>query len=297
MKVVVFGGAGFIGSHVSDMLTQSGHKVTVFDTKTSPYLNGDQEMVIGDILDADAVLKSTKGVDAVYHFAGVADIEVAKDNPHKTINTNVIGTLNILEACRQNKVKRFVFASTFYVYSQAGSFYRVSKQACELMIECYHQQYDLDFTVLRYGSLYGPRADDSNWLHKVLKQGLKEKKIVRHGAGQELREYIHVYDAARLTVKVLDDEFKNEYVILAGHQPIRIKDLMLMIKEILHNEVELVFLSEGHDSHYDMTPYHFKPRLAKRLIDSRYVDLGQGLLEMLNDLYETEVNKEHKHIV
>ena len=181
MKIVIFGGSGFIGSHVADILSAQNHQVVIFDLTTSAYLKPNQEMIIGDILDPDAVKQITKGAHIVYHFAGIADIDAAKNLPYKTVQSNVMGTLNILEACRENNVKRFIFASTIYVYSESGSFYRASKQACELLIECYHRQYNLDFTILRYGSLYGPRADESNWINRILKQALTEKKIVRKG--------------------------------------------------------------------------------------------------------------------
>jgi len=289
MKIIIFGGSGFLGSHVADYLSEHNHEVTIFDIKASPYLKAAQEMVIGDILDADAVNKITKGADAVYHFAGIADIDQTKDIPYQTIQTNILGTANVLEACRINNVKRFIFASTVYVYSEAGSFYRATKQACELLIECYHKKYNLDFTILRYGSLYGPRSDKSNWIYEILAQALIEKKIIRKGDGNELREYIHVYDAARLSVKIISEEFKNQYVIITGQQSIQVKNLMVMIKEMLNNEIDLVFVKKEDDSHYEITPYNFRPKLAKRIIDSSYVDLGQGILDLLNELHDKKI--------
>lgn len=293
MKIVVFGGSGFLGSHVADILSANNHDVVIFDLNPSPYLKANQEMVIGDILDFEAVKQITKGVQVVYNFAGMANIDEAKFQPQKTIQANVMGTLNILEACRHNNVKRFLFASTVYVYSEAGSFYRASKQACELIIECYHKQYNMDFTILRYGSLYGPRADESNWIYRILKQALVEKKIIRKGDGEELREYIHVHDAARLSVKILAEEFKNQYVMIAGQQPIQIKNLMIMIKEILNNEVRLEFLKEDYEEHYEITPYNFRPKLAKKIVDESYVDLGQGILDLIHDMFDEKAKQDH----
>ncbi len=286
MKVVIFGGSGFLGSHVADVLSSQNHEVTIFDLRPSSYLKPEQEMIIGDILDLDAVKTVTKGAEVVYNFAGIADINEAKFNAYKTINSNVMGTVNLLEGCCRNNIKRFIFASTVYVYSEAGSFYRASKQACELLIESYHKQHNIDFTILRYGSLYGPRSDETNWIHKILKQALIEKKIVRKGDGEEIREYIHVLDAARLSVKILSEEFKNQYVIITGQQPIQIKNLMIMVQEMLNNEIDLEFLKENYEEHYEITPYNFRPKLAKRIVDSSYVDLGQGILELLNVMYD-----------
>jgi len=291
MKIVVFGGSGFLGSHIVDKLTECNHKVYIFDLNPSPYLKSGQEMIVGDILDFDTVKRITKNIDVVYNFAGVSDIDEAKAKPLETIKNNILGNTHILEACKVNRVKRFMFASSIYVYSETGSFYRGSKQACELLIEDYHKEYNLDFTILRYGSLYGPRTDQRNWIYRVLQQALKEKKISREGDGGEIREYIHVYDAARLSIKALDDEFRNQYLMITGQQPMKIKDMMIMIKEMLNNEIQLKFVDIEREGHYEITPYNFRPKLAKRISDSSCVDLGQGILDMLNVLYEQNIKK------
>lgn len=288
MKVIVFGGSGFLGSHVADALSDQGMDVVIYDCNPSEYLRKDQRMIVGDVLDAEKVLSAVKGADYVYNFSGIAGIEDAAEIPLETVKVNVLGNTNILDACRKNRVQRCVFASTLYVYSQLGSFYRASKQSCEVIIEAYAEKFNLDFTILRYGSLYGPRADRSNWICKVLTQALEEKKVTRAGDGKELREYIHVEDAARLSVEILKSEFKNDYVIIAGQQNIEVGNLMIMIKEMLNNEIELEYVDGGNDSHYEITPYSFKPRRAKRISSSSYVDLGQGLLELLDQIHEKQ---------
>ncbi len=285
MNIIVFGGAGFLGSHVADALSEKGHNVTVFDLVKSPYLKSNQSCIIGDITDFDFVRKAINGQDIVYNFAGIADMDVAKSNPLNTVKTNIYGNAVLLEASRLAKIKRFIFASTLYVYSKAGSFYRSSKQASELLIENYHDVYNLDFTILRYGSLYGPRANESNWIYKVIKQALNERKIIRHGDGEELREYIHVLDAARLSVDILSEEYKNQYVVISGHQQMKIKDLMIMIKEILNNKIELEFLPVDSNEHYEITPYVFCPKIAKKIQSNNFIDLGQGMLDLITQIY------------
>lgn len=288
MKVIVFGGAGFVGSHVADALTEAGHDVIIYDLKKSPYLKPGQVSIVGDILDDKLVGKSMSGCDIVYNFAGIADIKDAKERPLETVRTNILGNTILLEAARANRIKRFVFASTIYVYSQAGSFYRSSKQACELIMENYHKQYGLNFTILRYGSLYGPRADEKNWIHNVLRQAILLNKVTREGDGEEVREYIHIYDAAKLSVDVLKPEYENQYVIIAGNQQMKIKDLLVMIKEMLENKIEIEYLKTDLPEHYEITPYAFSPKLAKRLMSNHYVDMGQGLLEIIKEIYKNE---------
>jgi len=289
MKIILFGGSGFIGSHVADKLSEAGHKVTIFDLKPSPYLQESQIFIQGDFLDPEKVNKAVVGQDVIYNFAGIADIEEANKSPLNTIKTNIVGCANLLEAAKNNHVKRFVFASTLYVYSETGSFYRCTKQACELLIEEYQRRFGIDFTILRYGSLYGLRADESNWVFHILKQALTERKVIRYGDGQELREYIHVEDAARCSVKILDDEYKNQGVIISGHQQIKICDLLVMIKEIMGNDIEIEYCPVDENAlHYEITPYTFKPRLARRVLVDSYMDLGQGVMEVLSHIYKND---------
>jgi len=286
MKIIVFGGSGFLGSHTADALTEIGHKVKIFDLLNSPYIKKDQKMIIGDILDKKLVEKAVKGCDVVYNFAGMADIDRAYSKPLETIEKNIIGNTIILDACRKNNIKRFVFASTIYVYSDSGSFYRSSKQACELIIENYQETFGLPYTILRYGSLYGPRSKDNNWIYKILRQALVEGKITRHGDGQEIREYIHVKDAAELSVKILSEKYKNRIITITGNKSMRIKDLHIMIKEMLNNKIKLEFLPSVSDTHYEITPYSFNPKTAKKMVSNEYYDLGQGILECLAEVKE-----------
>jgi len=287
MKIIVFGGSGFVGSHVADALTNAGHEVIVYDLRESPYLK-DQASIVGSILDQDLVEKSMEGCDVVYNFAGIADLIKAKDLPLETVRSNILGNTILLEASRKNQIKRFVFASTIYVYSQAGSFYRSSKQACELIIENYQKQYGVNFTILRYGSLYGPRANEKNWISSMLKEAILTNKITREGDGEEIREYIHIYDAAKLSVEILKPEYENQHVIITGNQQIKMKDLLVMIKEILGNKPKIEYKKCDYPEHYEVTPYTFSPKLAKRLMANNYVDMGQGILELIKEIFKND---------
>ncbi len=286
-KVVVFGGSGFLGSYVADALTEKGYDVTIFDIRESKFINEKQKMVLGDILEKNQVNDVVNNSQYVYHFAGLADINEAKLNPLETITSNVLGTTNILEACKNNNVDRFVFASTIYVYSELGSFYRSSKQACELIIENYFDEYDLNYTILRYGSLYGRRANQFNFIRNAVTQALLDNKIERKGDGEEVRDYIHIKDAAKASVEILNAEFINAHIMIKGTQTIKIKDLLSMISEIMGDKVEINYSKEAHyEGHYQLTPYSFRPRVAKKYILNTYHDLGQGLLDTIYDIYK-----------
>jgi UDP-glucose 4-epimerase len=172
-----------------------------------------------------------------------------------------------------------------YVYSAAGSFYRASKQAAETIIETYGESFDLDFTLLRYGSLYGPRAQDWNGLHGYVRQVMEEGRLDYPGSGDERREYIHVCDAARLSVDVLDSKHRNQAITVTGSQVLHSSELAAMIFEIAGIEPNVVFLQdERSEEHYRLTPYRYTPRQAKKLVPSEFIDLGQGILEACEEV-------------
>jgi len=284
-KVVVIGGSGFMGSHTADELSRQGYQVTIFDRVESPWLRDDQNMVVGDMLDRDAVSKVIEGASILYHFAGIADLSEASARPFDTIHLNVMGATIAIDEAVKSGVKRFVYASTMYVYSHQGSFYRASKQAVEQVIEAYSDAYDIDYTMLRYGSLYGPRAQEWNGLRGYVQQILQNKKLDYWGSGNERREYIHVYDAARLSVDVLDPQHRNQAITVTGHQVMTSDELISMIFEIVGLDRSVSYQSSVDDGgHYTMTPYRYTPKAAKKLVPDEFIDLGQGVLDIVEEL-------------
>ena len=295
-KALVTGSSGFLGSHIVDALYDNDIEPILFDSKESMYKKSFYNEYIGDILDFSDIKNAAKDCDVIFHFAAQADISKSTELPVQTIKANILGTQNVLEVARELKISRLIFASTVYVYSELGSFYRVSKQSCEKIIEEYKRQFNIDYTILRYGSLYGPRANEFNAINDFLIQALKNNKIIRKGNGEELREYIHVKDAALSTVEALGSKFKNKYLIIAGNQPIKIKDLLTMIKEIFENNIEVKYVDETEADHYQITPYNYKPQIAEKLSSGLTYDLGQGLLEQIY-LLDKEKNKNKENTI
>lgn len=296
MKILVTGGAGFLGSHVADALSNTGYEVTVFDIQDSQYLRNDQKMIKGDIMDQELVNRVVSEHHVVYHFAGIADIDECSYQPVETVKYNILGTTHILDACRKSNIKRFIFASSAYVYSNAGYFYRVSKQACESLIENYSILFGLKYTCLRYGSLYGNRADEKNSIYRMIRQAIKEGKIIYAGTGDEIREFIHVQDAAQSSVSILAPEFENQYIIISGTQTMRYIDILQMINEILGNKINIEIVPSMRKAHYKITPYNFSPKLGKKLITNPHIDLGQGLLLCMSDIYEKVLSDKHEEM-
>lgn len=287
MKITVFGGSGFLGSHVCDKFTAAGHEVTIVDLTPSPWLKEGQKMVVGSILDESVVDGAVQGADFVCNYAGIADIGEANARPVDTARLNVVGNVMALEACRRHKVRRYVFASSLYVYGRSGGFYRCSKQACEIYIENYQAMHDLDYTILRYGSLYGPRADNRNAIHRFVHEAMTTGTITYYGAPTALREYVHVDDAATATLEVLEDRYKNENIIITGNQPMRVGDLFKMIGEMLGRDIEIRYQNDPNSGHYQITPYTFMPKVGRKLVPPLTVDLGQGILRVMEEEHKS----------
>jgi len=285
MKAVVIGGSGFLGSHVADELTRRGYVVTIFDRVLSPYLKEGQQMLLGDLLDAGQVDGAVKKQDVVYNFAGIADLDDATTKPLETVNLNIMGNINAMDASVRHEVKRFVFASSIYVYSEKGGFYRCSKQASEVYLEEYSRRWGLPYTVLRYGTLYGTRSNERNSVHRYLKNALENQQIVCSNP-EEMREYIYVSDAAALSVDVLENEqYKNQHIILTGHYNIKVSTMLMMVREILNDKVSIEIVEKAApQDHYKYTPYSYAPKIGKKLVSNYYTDMGQGLLECLDEI-------------
>jgi UDP-glucose 4-epimerase len=290
MKAIVIGGSGFLGSHVADELSRKGIEVTIFDLVESEFIvNEKQRFIKGGIQDAELLESAILGMDFVFVFSSIADIKEAHLNPYRTIEVNVLFLTNVLNICVKCNVKRVIYSSSIYVYSNNGSFYKASKQCAEILIETFNEEYGMNYSIIRYGSLYGPRANSFNFIKNAIQEALTTGKISRIGDGSEIRDYIHVVDAAVATVNQVDNPNSKDYIMITGNQTMRVKDLLEMLKEMLRNEINIEYVSGNLEGHYQITPYFFRPRTAKKVVLSEYHDIGQGLLQSIHEVYN-EIN-------
>ena len=286
-KVTVFGGSGFLGSYVADELTARGYDVLIADVENSSYIIKGQRFEICDIMNEDDIAKAVEGASFIYNFAGLADIDESIHLPRKTMEQNVIGNINILEACRNSSIKRYVYASSAYALSDKGSFYGISKLTSEKVVEEYQSRMGIPYTIIRYGSVYGERADEHNGMYNILHQALNENIIRHRGDGEAVREFIHAADAARLSVDIIEtDEHANKHMVLTGVERLKHKDLFSMIEDILGHKVSINYLDEQWEGHYQVTPYSFHPNLARKMVPNPFIDLGQGLTECIRHIHE-----------
>lgn len=289
-KVVVFGGLGFLGQYLVAELEKRAYHVTVADLAVNaPYAH----YIQCDILNKEQVLAAIpEGAQVVYNLAGFANLDKAIEQPYATLNLNVLGNINVLDACVERKVKQFVYASSAYAMSNKGSFYGISKLTSEKIVEEYYKKFDLPFTILRYGSVYAEMDYENNYIFNLIKEAVKTRKINHGGDGEEVREYIHASDAAQLSVDVIETKkFLNQHVILTGVERMKRKELFMLIKEILNDDIEIKLANDGYHNHYKYTPYSFDPAISKKLIANPHIDIGQGILECIRKAYSLQEEK------
>ena len=284
MRVVILGGSGFLGSHVADELTRNGHKVTIFDKKKSKWIKPNQKMHVGNILSREQLEKTIKNADMVFHFAGLADLTQSLKQPINTVKLNILGVVLALELCRKYKVKRFIFASTIYVNSIEGGFYRSSKRAAEDYIEEYNKLYGLNYTILRFGSLYGLRSDNTNGLRLIIKDSLTNKRISYTGSKKTKRRYIHVLDAARACADILKNKYKDQHVIITGKKEIKITEFLKNLSKILNISGKINFKNKKEIGRYETTPFTYKFKKGKNYNFKFCIDINTGILELIREI-------------
>ena len=282
MKVLIFGGNGFLGKYIVRELISRKFKVTIFD-KSSPKDISKKKFnfIQGDIQNKNKAVKAIKGHKIVYNFAGISDIGDAMKDPIKTSKINLLGTLNILEGCIKHKVKRFIFASTIYVFSRQGGFYKASKQSSELFIEEYNKIHNLNYTILRFGSIYGKGADPRNGISKIVRSTSENKNITYGGTRRSIRRFIHAKDAAIASVKILDNKYKNKSVLITGNQNIKIIKIIKIIKKIFKSKKRVYFKRKPLMGHYDKNPFTFEPKKTEILKIKPTISLKNGITELI----------------
>jgi len=221
MKILVTGGAGFIGSHIVDRLVIDGYRVRVVDNLSSGRLKNLKhwldskgvELLVGDLREPEVALRAVDGVNVVFHFAANPEVRLSTTDPEVHFTNNIVATFNVLEAMRKSSVEEIVFASSSTVYGEPEtipvgedaplkpiSVYGASKAACENIIHSYTKLYGIKAVVLRYANIVGPRLRHGvvwDFINKLL---VDRRRLEILGDGKQVRSYIHIEDAVEATM-------------------------------------------------------------------------------------------------
>ena len=270
-------------------LTKKGYKVTIFDKKKSKWLQPKQKMVVGSLSNIKLLEKLVKKNDFIFHFAGMASLDEAINKPLHTVNYNILGTVNLLNLCIKHQIKRFIYASSIYAGSNVGGFYGVSKRAAEDYIREYSNLYNLKFTIIRYGSLFGPRSGNDNGLKKIILNALIKNKVGYGGSDQTVRRYIDVVDAASLTSKILQKKFINKHIVILGKKTVKIKFLLKLIKKRLKIKSRIFYKNHELKGHYKITPSEYKIEKEIKIFSKKKENLNKKIFDLIDHIKKNEI--------
>jgi len=260
MKVLVTGGAGFIGSHLVERLLAEEHRVVCldnFDDFYNPALKRRNlaralkhpgfRLVEGDLRDEEGLEKIFAGekFDLVAHLAARAGVRPSVENPALYVDVNLRGTVYLLEACKKHAVRRFIFASSSSVYGDSSrvpfseedpvntpiSPYAATKKAGELLAHTYHHLYGMDVACLRFFTVYGPRQRPEMAIHHFTRSIFEGKKISLFGDGSSRRDYTYIDDAVGGTLGAFRREHGFQVYNIGESQTITLAELIAAIEE------------------------------------------------------------------
>ncbi len=239
-KILVTGGAGFIGSHLVDRLVEKGSKVTVFDNMSSGKMefiekhleNPDFTLIKGDLLNQEAIEKACKGIDFIFHVAANPDVKLGASDTRIHLNQNIMATYNLLEAMRKNNNEKIAFTSTSTVYGEASimptpedygplipiSLYGASKLACEALVTSYSHTFDMQAWIFRFANIVGPRSTHGITVDFVKKLRKNSNLLEILGDGKQEKSYLHVLECIDAILFVIENSYEKVNIFNIGSE-------------------------------------------------------------------------------
>src|SRR3989344_6677396 len=257
MKILITGGAGFIGSHISRILLDEGHTVLIYDNLFSGHIEDIDKRALfleGDLKDQKKLKNSLDGVDWVIHMAGFIEVGRSVEDPVGFTDNNVIGSVHLLEAMREAGVKKIIFSSSACVYGvpeklpiveeerlKSDNPYGASKIAVEAFCETYHNLHGFDVVILRYFNPYGPGENHASETHAIpnfIKNALAKKPLPVFGKGELVRDFIYVEDLARAHIALL--KLSGFQIFNVGTEKgSKVNDVINIISDLLGYDLEV----------------------------------------------------------
>jgi UDP-glucose 4-epimerase len=307
MKILITGGAGFIGSNLAKRLVKDGHSVVVLDSllrgnKLDKETYSKIQFVKGDVRDLEIVKEASKQCDIIFHFAAVLGVDIVADNPVETMDVEVIGTRNVVEAATVNNVKKIMYASTSGIYGHSAfenvltekvmvdpkTSYAMAKRYNEIYLASHHQERGLDVTSLRFFNVYGSTQDNRMVVPLFFEQAMENKNITVFGSGEQTRDFTYIDDTVEACIKLMDVK-GCKIVNIANEAEWTITELAHQIKEITNSQSEIKFI-EAPKKRYD---YEVERRVGSsdKLMELTNYKPRTSLREGLELIYSTNYSK------
>jgi UDP-glucose 4-epimerase len=268
MKVLITGGAGFIGSNLAKRLADEGHSVVVLDSllrgnKLDKDTYAKIEFIKGDVRDLNTVMNASKNCDIIFHFAAVLGVDIVADNPVETMDVEVIGTRNVVESAFTNNVKKIMYASTSGIYGHSAienalteevlvdprTSYAMAKRYNEIYLASHHEEKGLNVISLRFFNVYGRNQDNRMVVPRFFEQAIDKEDITVFGTGKQTRDFTYIDDTVEACVRLMS--INGCHIInIANEAEWSISDLALQIKELTHSYSEIIYL-EAPKKRYD----------------------------------------------
>ena len=301
MKILITGGAGFIGSNLAKKLVDNGNKVVVLDS----LLRGNKlekdtfekiTFIKGDVRDLETVKKASLGCDIIFHFAAVLGVDIVADNPVETMDVEVIGTRNVVMAAEVNNIKKIMYASTSGIYGHSAignalteevlvdprTSYAMAKRYNEIYLASNHEEKGIDVISLRFFNVYGWNQDTRMVIPLFFEQARKNANITVFGNGRQTRDFTHIDDTVEACIRLID--VKGCHIInIANETEWCIEDVEYQIKSITKSDSKISYI-EAPKKRYD---YEVERRVgsSEKLEELTSYKPETGLCEGLNKIF------------
>lgn len=306
MKILITGGAGFIGSNLAKRLVSENHSVVVLDN----LLRGNKldkdtfekiDFIHGDVRDQETVTRASKGCDLIFHFAAVLGVDIVADNPVETMDVEVIGTRNVVNAAEINNIKRIMYASTSGIYGHSAienalteevlvdprTSYAMAKRYNEIYLASHYEEKGLDVISLRFFNVYGWNQDNRMVIPRFFEQARAGQRITVFGTGKQTRDFTYIDDTVEACIRLM--QVRGCHIInIANEAEWCILDVADKIKEITQSSSEIAFI-DAPKKRYD---YEVERRVgsSEKLYQLTNYKPETTLTEGLSKIYQTNYN-------
>jgi len=307
-KILITGGAGFIGSNLVKRLLEEGNEVVVIDNllrgnKIEKSVLDRITFIKDDVRNYDCILKYSKGCDVIFHFAAVLGVDVVADHPVETMEVEVIGTRNVVNAALENGVKKILYASTSGIYGHTAmekavvenvivdprTSYAIAKRYNEIYLAAVYEEKGLESISLRFFNIYGTNQDNRMVVPRFFEQAIAGEPITVFGSGKQTRDFTYIDDTIESCIRLMDKVGGSEIINVANENESCIDDLATMIKEITKSKSEIKYI-ESPKKRYD---YEVERRVgdSSKLFKLVGYKPKTKLKEGLEKIYNSKFNK------